>query len=67
MTHLVLNRLHASDATCDFDCLVDGGLGCDDTAKVDYTFESFYMDIEYFQGRSVQYRRFHLGSDDGVV
>jgi hypothetical protein len=41
--HVVLDRLHASYAACDTDCLIYCGLRRNDAAQLDHTHKSFHV------------------------
>jgi len=44
-SHVILDRLHPLDLTCNLDCLVDVGLGIDETAQLNDTLEGFDVDL----------------------
>ena len=65
--HVILDRLHALDAACNFGRLVNVGLRTDEATQLDHALESFNIDFSGFQSRFVEYSRLNLGGDDAVV
>lgn len=65
--HIILDRLHAFDAACNLDGLVDVRLGTDKAAQLNHALEGFDVDFGGFQGWFIDDGRFHFRSQDGVI